>query len=151
MADMREWINKLDEAGELIRITKSVNIKTEMGALIWESRDKALLFENIVDYPKWKTLAQGPGTMKQIGLSLGVPATKAGDEYSKQLAGEPTACNMVETGPVKEIKGIGKDADLARIALSIFVLSILLLLHYGVGASFQRLIEKTRSMLNGDR
>jgi len=67
-----EWIKKLEEEGELIRIRKPVDVRSEMGALIWESYDKALLFENIVGYPNWKTLAQAPGTMKQIGLSFGV-------------------------------------------------------------------------------
>ncbi len=69
MSDMREWIETLEESGELIRIKKPVDINTEMGALIWESRDKALLFENIVGYPGWRTLAQGPGTMRQVGIS----------------------------------------------------------------------------------
>src|SRR4030067_1943942 len=115
MSDMREWIETLEEAGELIRIRKSVDINTEMGALIWESRDKALLFENIVGYPGWKTLAQGPGTMRQVGISFGVPPAKAVEEYSKQLSKGPTPCKVVPTGPVKEIKWVGKEASLKKI------------------------------------
>lgn len=118
MSDMREWIKKLEAAGELIRVKKPVNIKTEMGALIWEARDKALLFENIVDYPNWKTLAQAPGTMRQIGLSFDVPATRVVDEYTNQLAEGPTECNTVETGPVKEVTLIGKEADLTKIPVN---------------------------------
>jgi 2,5-furandicarboxylate decarboxylase 1 len=118
MADMRGWIAKLEEAGELIRIKKPVDIKTEMGALIWESRDKALLFENIVGYPKWRTLAQAPGTMRQIGLSFDVPATKVVEEYSNLLAAGPTSCAMVGTGPVKEVTWLGKDADMTKIPIN---------------------------------
>ena len=118
MSDMREWIETLEESGELIRIKKPVNIETEMGALIWESRDKALLFENIEGYPGWKTLAQAPGTMRQVGISFGVPANKAVEEYSKQLSGGPTPCQLVSTGPVKEIKWLGKDVDLKKIPIN---------------------------------
>jgi len=118
VSDMRDWIETLEEAGELIRIKKPVNIKTEMGALIWESRDKALLFENIVGYPGWKTLAQAPGTMRQVGISFGVSPTKAIEEYSKQLAEGPTPCKLVDTGPVKEVKWMGKDADLRKIPIN---------------------------------
>ena len=40
MSDMRGWIKELEEAGELLRIKKPVNLKTEMGALIWEAHDR---------------------------------------------------------------------------------------------------------------
>jgi len=118
MPDMREWIRQLEEAGELIRIRKPVNIKTEMGALVWESHDKALLFENIVDYPNWRTLAQAPATMKHMGLSFGVLPVKVVEEYAKQLAQGPTKCEMVGTGPVKDVKLMGKEADLGRIPVN---------------------------------
>ncbi|HGE69792.1 TPA: UbiD family decarboxylase [Candidatus Poribacteria bacterium] len=118
MSDMRGWIEELEEAGELIRIKRPVDIRTEMGALIWESRDKALLFENIVGYPGWRTLAQAPGTMRQVGLWFGVPATKAVEEYSRQLLGGPTRCEVVGGGPVKEVKWLGEDVDLLRIPIN---------------------------------
>ena len=118
MSDMRGWIKELEEAGELLRIKKPVNLKTEMGALIWESHDKALLFENIVDYPHWKTLAQAPGTMAQMGLWFGVSAAKAVDEYAKRLAEGPTPCRLVDTGPVKEVKWLGDEADLSKIPVN---------------------------------
>jgi len=42
--DMRTWIADLDAAGELIRIDKPVDPLTEMGSLLYQSREKALLF-----------------------------------------------------------------------------------------------------------
>ena len=33
MSDMRGWIKELEAAGELLRIKKPVNLKTEMGPL----------------------------------------------------------------------------------------------------------------------
>ena len=49
--DMRSWINQLDEAGVLARIKKPVDPRTQMGALLWQARDRALLFENRRDFP----------------------------------------------------------------------------------------------------
>ena len=45
--DMRSWIAALDAAGELIRIDKPVDPLTEMGALLYQSREKALFFERL--------------------------------------------------------------------------------------------------------
>ena len=41
--DMRTWIADLDAAGELIRIDKPVDPLTQMGSLLYQSREKALL------------------------------------------------------------------------------------------------------------
>jgi 3-polyprenyl-4-hydroxybenzoate decarboxylase len=35
LKDMRDWIQTLDEAGELVRLTKPADPKTEMGALLY--------------------------------------------------------------------------------------------------------------------
>ena len=40
--DMRSWIDQLDEAGLLARIKKAVDPRTQMGALLWQARDRAL-------------------------------------------------------------------------------------------------------------
>lgn len=47
--DMREWMDKLDEEGELKRIKAEVNWDREIGAIlikILEGQGPALLFEN---------------------------------------------------------------------------------------------------------
>src|SRR6516165_8781449 len=45
--DMRTWIADLEAANELIRIDKPVDPLTEMGSLLYQSREKALFFENL--------------------------------------------------------------------------------------------------------
>ena len=45
--DMRTWIAELEAAGELIRIDKPVDPLTQMGALLYQSREKALLFHDV--------------------------------------------------------------------------------------------------------
>ena len=49
--DMRTWINELEEAAELTRITKPVHPHTQMGALLYQSREKGLLFEKLDGFP----------------------------------------------------------------------------------------------------
>jgi UbiD family decarboxylase len=36
--DMRDWIERLDKAGELVTLTKPVDPSTEMGALLYNAR-----------------------------------------------------------------------------------------------------------------
>jgi 3-polyprenyl-4-hydroxybenzoate decarboxylase len=48
--DMRTWIADLEAAGELIRIDKPVDPLTEMGSLLYQSREKALLFEKLLRF-----------------------------------------------------------------------------------------------------
>lgn len=51
--DLREFIAKLDEEGELIRIKTEVDWRNEIGAIsrvALHNRKQATLFENIKDY-----------------------------------------------------------------------------------------------------
>ena len=52
--DMRTWIDQLENAGLLARISKPVDPRTQMGALLWQARDRGLLFENLPGYPGWR-------------------------------------------------------------------------------------------------
>ena len=63
--DMRTWINQLEEASLLARIKKPVDPRTQMGALLWQARDRALLFENLAGIYRFlntRTLVLPPGT-----------------------------------------------------------------------------------------
>ncbi|MBI2159835.1 MAG: UbiD family decarboxylase, partial [Candidatus Rokubacteria bacterium] len=43
--DMRDWIAQLEEAGELYTVKRPVDPRTEMGALLYQSREKGLFFQ----------------------------------------------------------------------------------------------------------
>ena len=60
--DMRTWIDELEAAGELIRIDKPVDPLTQMGSLLYQSREKALLFENLPH--GWRSLGQAPANVR---------------------------------------------------------------------------------------
>ena len=65
--DMRDWIARLEEAGELHTVKRPVDPRTEMGALLYQSRDRGLLFESLTGYPGWRVLGQA---------RLPIPATR---------------------------------------------------------------------------
>ena len=56
--DMRSWIKQLEEANELTRIKEEVDPKVNMSAFLWQSKEKALLFENVKSHRGWKVLGQ---------------------------------------------------------------------------------------------
>jgi UbiD family decarboxylase len=61
---MRSWIKQLEEAGELIRIVKPVDPHTQMGALLYQSRERGLLFENLNGFPGWRSLGMAPANLR---------------------------------------------------------------------------------------
>src|ERR1035438_2786677 len=67
--DMRTWIEELEEAGELIRIAKPVDPLTQMGSLLYQSREKALFFENLPH--GWRSLGQAPANIRHAALAFG--------------------------------------------------------------------------------
>ena len=58
--NMRDWIETLQKAGELVTLTKPVDPEREMGALLYKSREKALFFNEVKGYPGWRALGQAP-------------------------------------------------------------------------------------------
>ena len=66
--DIRTWIDQLRRAGVLDTISKPVEPRTQMGALLWQSRDSALLFENLAGFPGWRCIGQAPGDLSLIHI-----------------------------------------------------------------------------------
>ncbi len=71
--DIQDFINKLEEAGELIRISESVSPKLEISEItdrVLKAKGKALLFENNgTDFP---VLMNAYGSEKRMCIALGV-------------------------------------------------------------------------------
>src|SRR5215467_6846785 len=97
--DMRTWISDLDRAGELIRIDKPVDPLTQMGSLLYQSREKALLFENLPH--GWRSLGQAPANVRHAALAFGTTAGK-GVPLGAERMGKRIAPEMVTDAPVKE-------------------------------------------------
>ena len=48
----RDFVQALDDAGEMMRVAKPVDMR-RLSSLMSQS-DKAVMFENIADYPDWR-------------------------------------------------------------------------------------------------
>ncbi len=112
--DMRDWITELEQAGELRRIVRPVDPRTQMGALLYQSREAALLFENVAGHPGWQVLGQAPANLRQAALALGVPLAQLVPTLAR-LMGERVPVQMVPTGPVKDVVRIGDEVDIRQL------------------------------------
>lgn len=113
---MRSWIAQLREANQLAYVRKPVDPRTEMGALLWQSREKALLFENLKGYPGWRVLGMAPANLQQAALAFETTLEnlipKAAQLFSRRLPVE-----RVASGPVKEVIWRGKEVDLNKLPI----------------------------------
>src|SRR5499427_11131005 len=98
--DMRTWIAELAAAGELIRIDKPVDPLTQMGSLLYQSREKALLFENLPH--GWRSLGQAPANIRHAALAFGLDEKSLVPLVAERM-GQRIMPHMVDDAPVKEV------------------------------------------------
>ena len=113
---MRTWIADLEEAGELIRIDKPVDPLTQMGALLYQSREKALLFENLPH--GWRSLGQAPANVRHAAIAFGT-TQEAVVPLVAELMGNRIPPVMVKQGPVKEVKLRQGEFDLTQLPVHV--------------------------------
>ena len=114
--DMRSWIDELESRNELIRIDKPVDPLTEMGSLLYQSREKALLFENLPN--DWRSLGQAPANVRHAAIAFGATEETVVPLVAERLG----ACIrpvMVDDGPVKEVKLDKGDFDLTQMPVHV--------------------------------
>lgn len=97
--DMRSWIATLKEAGELVRIDKPVDPLTQMGSLLYQSREKALLFENLPH--GWRSLGQAPANVRHAALAFGTTEDELVPMVARRM-GTLVPPVMVNDAPVKD-------------------------------------------------
>ena len=113
--DMRTWIGQLEKAGELLRVGEEVNLEYQMAGRLADSKEKALLFENIKGHPKWNVLGQAPANMRQVGIAFGIEKEMVSREFAKRIDRDITACKIVDSGPVKETVLVGGNVHLEEL------------------------------------
>ena len=114
--DMRTWITELEAAGELIRIDKPVDPLTQMGSLLYQSREKALFFEKLPH--GWRSLGQAPANVRHAALAFGTTLEKLVPMVAQKM-GQLLAPEMVSTGPVKEKKFAKGEFDLMKLPVHV--------------------------------
>jgi 4-hydroxy-3-polyprenylbenzoate decarboxylase len=122
--DLREWIQRVDEIGELTRVD-GADPNLELGGLVdlyqWEMGNPALLFDHITGYkPGYRIVANVLTSMRRIALSLGLPLeygardlVRAWRTQLKDLKPIPAA--FVPTGPLFENRMEGSRVDVSRL------------------------------------
>lgn len=128
--DLREYISKLEQEGELLRIKEEVDWNLEVSAIIRRSYDlqaPAPLFENIKGYPKGFRILGAPVSSSaskgrfyaRLAISLGLPpdtdVATIIEELAKAKHVKPLKPKLVKTGPCKENIQIGREVNLFKL------------------------------------
>ena len=117
-ADMRQFVAKLDAAGELVQVDAEVDPIEELGAICREMLDQggpALLFTNIKGYD-YRLLANMMGTPKRAAMALECAEEDLIENYGELSARPPVdELPTVSTGPCKEVHIKEADLDLDQL------------------------------------
>jgi len=113
---IRGYLQKLENSGEMLRVTKEVDPETNLSAIEWKTYDqhgKATIFDNIKGHPDWQVCSQIFTDRKK--WSMGVNLTE--DEFLEGMlrkVAKPLEPVIQETeaAPCKEIIKIGDQASL---------------------------------------
>jgi UbiD family decarboxylase len=120
---LNEFVQLLEQKGELAKID-GADGNLEMGALtelMWDAGGRALLFENIKNYPNSYRVATNLfATRKRCLLALDMPFDLTEDEavkkFEERLAGyKPIPPKRVASGPITENMLLGDQVDLHKI------------------------------------
>ncbi|MDH3233183.1 MAG: UbiD family decarboxylase [Alphaproteobacteria bacterium] len=118
---LRSWLDQLDAAGELRRITAKVDWDEEIGAIARVNLSlggPALLFERIKGYEHARCtqfFTCGVGEKRKVALMLGLPpesTEKALVQHLKDTYRDPIEPVTVSGGPVKDVVLTGKEINL---------------------------------------
>jgi len=122
----RDLIAKLDEQGELLRVSKPVDARFELPALLAqaESRGKAIRFDNVAgaDFP---AVGAALTSARRWALGIGVPidsfeAPNSLEQFMADAVAAPVPARVVRDGPVAE-RVIDQDAvDAGRLPAPLF-------------------------------
>lgn len=121
ISSMRAFMEKLEQEGELKRITTEVDWDLEIGAIarkVHSSKGSALLFENIKDHKDTictSLFTGGLATKDRIAMMMGLPREISHRDLSEEVRkrwNEPIPPALVDSGPVKQNIITGDKIDL---------------------------------------
>ena len=101
--DLRDFLQLLEEEGELINIQLELSTRFEISSALKLVNDgKALQFDKITGYPGRKIVGNILGTRRRVALLMGVPEEDLTQSFIERKVRE-IAPRVVEGGPVKEV------------------------------------------------
>jgi len=111
--DLRGYLATNDDL--VTHITKPVSL-SDIGALSAQS-DLPILFENIVERPGFRICDMLVKNRTTQARAIGVPQNEYIKTLAYRLRQPPRGLVEVKTGPVKEVKWLGNDADLYKLPI----------------------------------
>lgn len=108
--DLRSFLHKLEEDGELVRITKEISHEFEVANVMYSLGEKPTIFENVkgFSFPVFGGL-----TSQRDLIAMSMGTTK--EQLLHQLVGAlrtPKPCDMVSEAPCQDVVIKGDDVDL---------------------------------------
>src|SRR5512139_1149866 len=111
--DLREFLTKLENEGELLRVKEEVHWEEEIGAISKRLIDRetrgghapAVLFENITGYSGGRFFTNTIASYRRYALALGLPKDTPIREIIetwRQRVKHPVKPKIVKSGPCKE-------------------------------------------------
>ena len=116
--DLREFITKLEDEGELQRIKAEVDWNVELSAImsrVFQKNGPACLFEKVKD-SDYRVFSGGLFGYKKYGLAIGAPPNlKAIYQKTMHALDNPTLPVMVKDGPCRENIDTGDKINIERL------------------------------------
>ncbi len=110
----RDFLQRLEEAGELRRVTKGVDPR-HLSALMAQARE-ATLFEQIVGYPEWRAAGALVSTRRRLALGMGCAESEIATRFEEAIR-RPIEPRRVREAPCQEVVWEGDAVDLTRIPI----------------------------------
>ena len=124
--DLREWIARVDELGELLRVDGAdrdleIGAVTQLAQIATDNESApAVLFDNVPGFePGYRVLSSHLASLNRFALTtrlpLGLPRNQYVNAWLEHYRTYPTIpTRQVTSGPVMEVQQVGEDVDLGR-------------------------------------
>jgi len=112
--DLRTFLEALEAAGELRRVTEPLSPHLELAAYLARHPGEALLFESPAGYPGWRIAAGYVSQRAHFARALGCTVAEIVPRMAAALASPPSP-PMVETAPCQEV--VTTTVDLTRLPI----------------------------------
>lgn len=109
---MRDFLDELEAADELQRISKPVDLR-HVSSLVAQC-PRATLFENLEEYPDWRLAGGLVTTRKRLAIAMGCGENDVAMRFEEGL-GRQIDPVMVEDAPCQEVVIEGEDVDLTAL------------------------------------
>ena len=114
--DLRSYLADLGD--RLIRVRREVDPLTQLGELVSQAPGP-IMFENQTGYPGWRTVDLLTKTRWAQAVALGTTPENVVPHLAGLLSAGTGECVLVDSGPVKDVKLLGDEADLHKLPVAV--------------------------------